>query len=360
MKIFRNRETAQTNTSFQKLDEDTITFIPLHTAANRLSLSPPYTPPKSIYLIYPDIKQNVTLVERSVLAQESRFMTRALRGTASVRRRLNVDILSQAVGVHLKKDATAKSTLLAHLSKVSDSMEVDTSTSAADPAKDPTAPNGGNGGKTTPPIPEVEVYLAVLVVIYLHDQKEYEKGTALSHEYIQKVNTLNRRTLDQLGSRLYFYYARFFELTNKLADARPVLLAAQRTATLRQDHETQATLLNLLLRNYLHFNHYDQADKLVSKSYFPVESAPNNQLARYMYYLGRIKAIQLDYTESYRNLSQAIRKAPQTPASAGFQQAVHKLAIIVQLLMGEIPERGIFRQPMLRKSLVPYLGITKA
>jgi hypothetical protein len=79
--------------------------------------------------------------------------------------------------------------------------------------------------------------------------------------------------------------------------------------------------MNLLLRNYLHYNLYDQADKLVSKSVFP-ESANNNQLARYMYYLGRIRAIQLDYTASHRFLQQAIRKAPQNVATTGFNQTV--------------------------------------
>jgi len=68
----------------------------------------------------------------------------------------------------------------------------------------------------------------------------------------------------------------------------------------------------------------------------------------------------LDYTASHRDLVQAIRKAPKNPKSAGFQQAVHKLAIIVQLLIGEIPERSIFRQSFLRKSLIPYLSITQA
>jgi len=104
---------------------------------------------------------------------------------------------------------------------------------------------------------------------------------------------------------------------------------------------------------------YDQADKLVSKATFP-ETAGNNQQARYMYYLGRIKAIQLDYTASHTHLLQAIRKAPQNTVTAGFQQAVYKLSIIVQLLMGEIPERSIFRQPVLRKPLVPYLHIVQA
>lgn len=74
-------------------------------------------------------------------------------------------------------------------------------------------------------------------------------------------------------------------------------------------------------------------------------------------YLGQIKATQLEYTEAHKNLQQAIRKAPQNAATAGFQQAVYKLSIIVQLLMGEIPDRSIFRLPVLRKSLVPYLHI---
>lgn len=58
-----------------------------------------------------------------------------------------------------------------------------------------------------------------------------------------------------------------------------------RTATLRHDADGQAVLVNLLLRNYLHFNLYDQAEKLVSKSVFP-ELANNNEWARYLYYTG--------------------------------------------------------------------------
>ena len=41
--------------------------------------------------------------------------------------------------------------------------------------------------------------------------------------------------------------------------ARSLLLALHRTAVLRHDKYGQETLLNLLLRNYLHYNLYDQA-----------------------------------------------------------------------------------------------------
>lgn len=66
---------------------------------------------------------------------------------------------------------------------------------------------------------------------------------------------------------------------------RSFLHARLRTATLRHDADGQATLLNLLLRNYLHYSLYDQAEKLVSKSVFP-EQANNNEWARYLYYTG--------------------------------------------------------------------------
>jgi 26S proteasome regulatory subunit N3 len=41
-----------------------------------------------------------------------------------------------------------------------------------------------------------------------------------------------------------------------------------------------------------------------------------------LFFSGRIKAIQLDYTASHMHLNQAIRKAPQNTVTAGFQQAV--------------------------------------
>jgi len=78
-------------------------------------------------------------------------------------------------------------------------------------------------------------------------------------------------------------------------------------------------LLNLLLRNYLSEDLVAQADLLVSKTTFP-ESAPNSETARYLYYLGRIKAIQLDYSEADQHLFSAIRKAPTN--AVGFLEHV--------------------------------------
>ena len=43
----------------------------------------------------------------------------------------------------------------------------------------------------------------------------------------------------------------------------------------------------------------------MSKSTFP-ESANNNEMARHLYYLGRIKAIQLEYSAAHQHLMQVL------------------------------------------------------
>ncbi|KAJ3339014.1 26S proteasome non-ATPase regulatory subunit 3 [Gonapodya sp. JEL0774] len=311
-------------------------------------------------LVVADIKQNLLLLEKAVATVETRFTTRALRNTATFRRKLTGDVLRTALEGALKAPADAQSlvSLISYLPPATKSVPVVMDIDGVAPAADGAASKESKES-VKPALPEVEVYLALLVILFLHDQKSYDKGLTLTKDYVEKVGQLNRRTLDQVAARIFFYYARFHELKDKLAEARSTLLAAHRTASLRRDDDCQATLVNLLLRNFLHYNLYDQAEKLVSKASFP-ETASNNQIARYMYYLGRVRAINLDYTSAKAHLQQAIRKGPTGPSTAGFLQAASKLLVCVQLLMGEIPERSAFGGDLLRKSLAPYLQVAQA
>lgn len=208
------------------------------------------------------------------------------------------------------------------------------------------------------PTPEVHAYFHLLVVLALLDAKLVKDAVPVSTALVTSLAEFNRRTLDEMNARAFFYFARSLELAGRFSSIRGALLAAYRTATLHHDAPTQAVLLNLLLRNYIAYNLYDQADKLLSRTQFP-ETRSNNQLARYLYYTGRIKAIQLDYTEALWNLQQALRKAPQTSA-IGFRTSTQKFMIIVQLLTGEVPAREIFRQPNMQRALRPYLSLTQA
>jgi 26S proteasome regulatory subunit N3 len=209
-----------------------------------------------------------------------------------------------------------------------------------------------------PLIPELNVYFNLLILVNLIEAGRHEEAVKCSDQLMQIVKSQNRRTLDALAAKCYYFHTRCYELTGQLYQIKSFLHSRLRTATLRNDFEGQAVLLNCLLRLYLHYSQYDQASKQVSKSVFP-ESASNNEWARFLYYLGRIKAIQLEYSDAHKNLLQAIRKAPQNGA-IGFKQTVHKLAIIVELLMGEIPDRSLFREPTLRRSLAPYFQLTQA
>lgn len=261
-----------------------------------------------------------------------------------MRRRMTAHILSKVISETYPSEHTSARTLLHLLS----SMQVEPSTEV----------NTASSGSI---LPEIDVYLHFLVQVFLLDQKLIEVGAKHSTELVKKIHAHNRRTLDSLAAKVYFYYSRFHELigANSLLGIRPQLFASLRTATLRKDIETQATIITLLLRNYLATSHFTQSDLLVSKTKFP-DSAANNLIARYQYYLGKIRAIQLNYSAAHEELSGATRKAPQVPAAAGFIQAANKLKIIVELLMGDIPDRAMFRQPMLEKPLRPYFDLVHA
>lgn len=211
------------------------------------------------------------------------------------------------------------------------------------------------------------MFLGILVQVYLFDSKQYKKGAQFSEYLSERVLSLNRRTLDSLSAKVYFYFSLFCEHMDPLPPSpespivaiRPTLLAALRTAVLRKDIDTQASVIVLLLRNYLLTSHINQADLLVSHTEFP-ENAVNNQVARFLYYLGRIRAIQLRYTEAHEHLTAATRKAPGSNCALGFSQTATKLLLVVELLMGDIPERSTFRQASMEEALHPYFLLVQA
>ncbi|ERN16981.1 hypothetical protein AMTRI_Chr02g222410 [Amborella trichopoda] len=291
------------------------------------------------------LKEIATLIETGAFTKEVRRVLRAVRHTIALRRKLKAPVLSSFLHSVLAPGSEVFVRLTSYLPKDDEhDMEVDTASSGTQ------AP-----GKYS--LPELEIYCYLLVLIFLIDQKRYNEAKSCSSAAITRVKQLNRRTIDVLAARLYFYYSYSYELTDSLGEIRGTLLALHRTATMRHDELGQETLLNLLLRNYLHYNLYDQAEKLRSKA--PrFEAHSNQQFCRYLYYLGRIRTIQLEYTDAKESLLQAARKAPV--AARGFRIQCNKWAAIVRLLLGEIPERTVFMQNGMKKALRPYFELTNA
>ncbi|KAL4333043.1 hypothetical protein GQ457_07G021460 [Hibiscus cannabinus] len=289
-------------------------------------------------------RELVSLIKYASLTEEVRLIDRSVRHTFGLRRLLTAPVLSSLLDFALKPGSEAHSRLSSFLPEEDEhSMDVDTETSAG------LAP-------TKRLLPEVEIYCSLLVLLFLIDQKKYDEAKACSSSSINRLKSLNR-TVGILVSKLYFYYSYSYELTGDLDKIRGNLLALHRTATRYHDELSQETLLNLLLRNYLHYNLYDQAEKLRSKTpRFEVRS--NQQSCRYLFYLGKIRTIQLDYTSAKKSLVKADHLAPV--AARGFRIQCNKWAIIVRLLLGEIPERTIFAQKGMKKALRPYFELTNA
>ncbi|CAG9941207.1 hypothetical protein V2G26_017483 [Clonostachys chloroleuca] len=317
-----------------------------------------------------DIKSNFALLDRAVILFDARFSLRALRSVSLIRKRLTPDIIAQAI-VETFPATPASENIVKNLlavigrenvtlgSKSGSEMEIDSETSK--PTKN------GPKKEIKEIIPEIDIFLGILIQVHLFDTKQYEEGADFSQYLSERIQTLNRRTLDSLSAKVYFYYSLFCEHMAPLPPSpespvvaiRPTLLAALRTAVLRKDIDTQASVIVLLLRNYLLTSHISQADLLVSHTQFP-ENAVNNQVARFLYYLGRIRAIQLRYTEAHEHLTAATRKAPSSNCALGFSQTATKLLLVVELLMGDIPDRSTFRQATMEEALHPYFLLVQA
>lgn len=75
---------------------------------------------------------------------------------------------------------------------------------------------------TTDPVPEVEVYLRLLVLHHLlKSESGYEKAKELANETIGVIQRLNRRPMDPISAKVWYAVERAYELAGELDGARP-------------------------------------------------------------------------------------------------------------------------------------------
>jgi len=313
--------------------------------------------PKQILLEL--IALNLRTIHTAASSGDARVISKIMRSISSLRRTLTQEVLVALLEEFVDASKPYKATFIEYANMVGDCQDVEMT--------DATPPKDGEPEKKKietkfpkfekPYPPEFEAYAMLLVLVRLTDKKMKQKEA--SEAFVAALKPFNRRTLDLFLTRGYFYLSMAYERSGELEHIRAELLSAYRTSCLRHDVMGQATLLNLILRNYLAYNLYEQALKFVQKTSFP-ESRPNAQYARYLFYIGQIKAVQLEYSDSHSKLMQAIRKAPQSSAGRGFKLSATKLAVIVELLTGGVPDRSTFMQQELKEDLRPYYAITQA
>ena len=225
------------------------------------------------------------------------------------------------------------------------------------------------------------MFVDVLYGVYLLDSDYYEEAAELFSSLVSQLSSLNRRTLDALSAKVYYYYALCHERwgdadstqsaagsdgssSSRLSAILPTLLASYRTCCLQHNEPGQAVLINCILRSYLSCRQYALADTFRLKSAYPsdLRLIPASVYARFAYYVGKIHAVQLAYSDAFSWLQQAKRKAPAGKEQAvSFKYQVALLAVITQLLMGEIPERSAFNDDSSEaRQLATVTALTRA
>uniref|UniRef100_A0A7S1U9V7 PCI domain-containing protein n=1 Tax=Phaeomonas parva TaxID=124430 RepID=A0A7S1U9V7_9STRA len=313
----------------------------------------PAAPANPTATLVRSIVANVVLLGRAVEGSNVQLFERVLRLNTAIRRKSTKKVLGLALTSCVDSSDPLFEGFLNCVGKLPEPEEA-----AADEEEFALNPSEKPALDAAKVLPEVAVYIYNLVTSVLLREKLYDTAAEASAKVVEYMQRYNRRSLDIIGSKAYQNYSFAHEKAGAYGGIRSVLLRAHRTACLQHNEIGQAVLLNLILRNYLAFNAVDQAYKLVNKSTFP-ESVSNNQFCRYLYYVGRIEATQLDYGDAHLKLQQALRKAP-TSAAAGFKLQTQKLEILVQLLMGDIPERSVFMQKGTRDRLASYFRLTQA
>lgn len=292
-----------------------------------------------------EIELNFAFLHKGAANFDNRYVTKVFRDLGALRRKLVKDPSPLAVAINktFGADAAMSTRLLAFLPE-----------DVVAAAKSTTETNPDSADAS---LPEIVAYLHLLVQLYLLDTNALLQLSELSAIIVALLKSYNRRSLDSIQAKLWFYVARSAELHKDLISILPELLPALRTATLRHDDQTTASIITLLLRNYLKSHDISQAANLCEKIVFPV-NAGVALAARYYYYMSCISAIQLDYSTAHEYVITAIRKAPQTKWARGFVQEATKLKIIIELLMGDIPELKVFSAT--NGGLEPYFQVCKA
>lgn len=68
--------------------------------------------------------------------------------------------------------------------------------------------------------PEVEMYTFLLTQLLFVGTKNWEQAKDVSDRAYRRLETFNRRTLDAIAAKVYFYYSLVYEKLNRLEEIR--------------------------------------------------------------------------------------------------------------------------------------------
>ena len=270
--------------------------------------------PRSLKVL---LRESIATLERAVEQKDDRRLRSFVRRIVIFRKQLGNEDLGEAIRNHLPEGTPNRDFVLAALAKlpadvvqpsdtsdggVVDAMDIDISETTDEKTKEE---------KPSAALPEVEIFFHLLVLSRsIAAARKSSEHLPLCVEsaslLLARLRSFSRHTLDLIGSKVYIMYSLVHELSGRdaFASIRPELFRAYRTSCLRRDDMGRATLVNLLLRNFITFNMYEQAGKLLDSipEQYPA-AVSNNQFVRHLYYVGRVHAVNCEYGEAHQRLS---------------------------------------------------------
>lgn len=177
-----------------------------------------------------EIRDHARQIEKAVNSKEPRFVLRVLRSLPNTRRKVNATVL-RSLAAHLYPAGLERDSILAFVEPATIADAAATAPSSGEPAARPPR------AVTKSPLPEVDAYIHLLALVRLIDAKELRLAGQCTETLMKKIVGHNRRTLDLIAAKSYFYHTRVAELNGTLEGIRSFLHARLRTATLRNDYE---------------------------------------------------------------------------------------------------------------------------
>lgn len=90
-------------------------------------------------------------------------------------------------------------------------MDVDSTTPAPPPLRPP----------YLEPIPDCEIYIRLLILHHLlASPSTHAQALKLAAETVQRMQSLNRRSMDPIAAKVWYAVERTYEVVGELADAR--------------------------------------------------------------------------------------------------------------------------------------------
>ena len=207
---------------------------------------------------------------------------------------------------------------------------------------------------------EIYAFIYMIILTILVDDKDFEEALKSVKNLISFFKENESLTINTLKAKAFYYLAFISEKLNIQDQIINEIQEAYRTACIEIDSISQVTLINCIIRYYLNNKNIEMARSFISKTKY-IENISPYEDARYLFYIGKIEAIQMNYSDSYTHLSSSFRKAPEKTAQ-GFKTLVNKYLILVQLLMGEIPDiKSLMKSNNVKdfEEFKPYLLLLK-